>query len=149
MKIISQRLPLQALLSTLLCFVGCGGGSSDSDGVAFSGLLTQGETASHDASNSLRHAEGENIEEVEICALGECSVTDSQGLWGFVADQSFTGGTVLFAIKGHGIDTQSTVEIPAGASDVDIHFENVAGQVELHHLVVDGVTISESTGHQE
>ena len=149
MEIISKRLPTYALLSMLICFVGCGGGSSDSDGVAFSGLLTQGEAASHDSSNSLRHDKGENIEEVEICALGECSVTDTQGLWGFVADQSFTGGTVLFTIKGHGIDTQSTVEIPTGASDVDIHFENVAGQIELHHLVVDGVTVSESTGHQE
>ena len=124
---------------------GCGGSSSDS-GVSFSGLLTQGATEDQ----TLRHSENENIENVEICALGQCSTTDSAGLWGFVADNSFTGGTILFTIKGHDIDDLISVTIPTGANEVDIHFENRSeNKIELHHLIVDGVSVSEVGGHNE
>lgn len=149
LKYVSKSALVALVLYPVLTLTGCGGSSSDG-GIAFSGLLTQGEPATHSASLSLRHGAGENIEEVEICALGECSTTDSAGLWGFVAGEEFTGGPVVFSIKGHGIDAQKLVVIPEGASDVEIHFEHGAdNEIALHHMSVDGERVNESVGYSD
>jgi hypothetical protein len=126
------------LLSFLtISLLSCGGGSSSGSGILIEGLLTQGEEVEHSRAN-LRHSAGENIGEVSICALGECSVTDDQGLYGFLAPATFVGGEILFSINGHGIETTKVVTIPEGASDVYLHFEHSHNQVIIHHMMVDG-----------
>ena len=117
-----------------LALISACGGSSSGAGVLIEGILTEGGGAA-DHSLSLKHAAGENIEEVKICALGKCSHTDGQGQWGFVVNPDFTGGEVLFSIDGHGINTSTVVNIPEGADSLFIHFEHVAGgKVALHHM---------------
>ena len=142
-----NKVSLSLLLALSACLISsCGGGSSDS-GILLEGLLTQGEEVVHSASATLRHAANENIEDVEICALGECATTDSAGEWGFVAPESFIGGSIQFTIKGHGIDSTSEVTVPEGAQAVYVHFENSAdGHVIVHHKTVDGVEV-EADGH--
>lgn len=141
-----------SLIASLCCLSACGGGSSDS-GMLIEGRLTQGETGGHLESAQLRHGAGETIAEVAICALGECSTTDSNGQWGFVADESYKGGDIVFTITGHGIDgTRITAPIPLGASSVVINF--VRGEnddVEIDSLVADGnsVVSSHDGAHNE
>ena len=136
----------------LLCIVfsslllGCGGSSNNSSGILIEGQLTQGESAAHDVANGLEkiHGAGENIESVEICALGECSTTDSAGNWGFIAPESFNGGDVSFSIAGHGIDASAVVSIPQNSQNVFIHFEHgEANEITLHHFTVDGVEVEQ------
>ena len=128
-----------------LCVVfmlACGGSSSD--GVYFNGILNQGESVAH-SDNVLRHAAGQNIENVEICALGECSTTDSNGAWAFEAPESFNGGEVEFTIKGHGIDTTQIVDVPDESSEIFVHFQRIGqNDVIVHHLIIDGVNQHEA-----
>lgn len=130
-----------SLASFTAVYLSACGGSSGNDGIVFQGELTQGEVAvAHSMEFSLKHGAGEKIEMVEVCALGECSTTDSGGNWGFVAPEVFTGGAVEFSIKGHGIDTLVSLDVPEGARDVFVHFERGKGSmVKVHHLMVDGV----------
>lgn len=118
----------------------CGGSSSDS-GMLIEGTLTEAGGAGHTNSLGLKHSVGQRIENVEICALSECSTTDSEGQWGFVVPESFTGGDALFSFKGHGIDTSSVVMITDGAKEVFVDFRHVeGGHIEVHHITIDGET---------
>jgi hypothetical protein len=122
----------------LVTFVVAGCGSSSSGGVYFNGTLTQGGSEAH-VGVEHRHSAGQNIENVEICALGECSTTDGNGAWAFEAPDPFQGGTVEFTIRGHGIDTTQSVDVPADANEVFVHFQREgANTVFVHHLMIDG-----------
>jgi len=68
---------------------------------------------------------------VQVCALGECSITDDKGQWGFSVDQSFPGGDVAFTIKGHGIDSAAVANIPATARDVFIELVREGEVIEV------------------
>lgn len=95
----------------------------------------------------LKHASGQAIESVTICALGECSTTDAEGQWGFVVDNSALGTEVLFSINGHGIDAETIVSLPTAADEIFIHFNHVeGGTVAVHHLLTDG---GEIESHEE
>lgn len=125
-------------LVTILIISGCGGGSSDS-GMLIEGTLTQGTGGAHAEALNFKHDDGERIDGVEVCALGECSPTDDAGQWGFVAGSDFSGGDVLFSFNGHGIDTGTVLHIPEGATDVVIDFRHTAdGTVVAEHVTVDG-----------
>lgn len=130
-------------------FIACGGGSSDS-GMLIEGTLTEAGGAHHVQASILRHSVGQKIENVEICALGECSTTDGEGQWGFVAGNQFSGGDVLFSVNGHGIETTTVVNIPSGANEVFLDLQHVeGGHIEAHHITVDGETSHhEDEGHE-
>lgn len=118
----------------------CGGGGSSDSGMVIEGQLTQGGGVAHSA--ALRHGAGENIENVSVCALGECSVTDSEGRWGFVAPEGFTGGEVLFNIDGHGLLTSTIVPVPDNASVVEISLLRVGtNEVAISDIVADGESV--------
>ncbi len=93
------------------------------------------------------HGAGEFLENIEICAVGECSKTDANGRWGFASEATFAGGDIAFTIKGHGIDTTTIITVPSGADNVEIEFENHGTEgVHAHSVVVDGV---ETAQHSE
>lgn len=119
------------ILSLIAGFVSCSGGSSS--GTLITGNLTQSGAVNH----SFRHDAGEKIEDVEICALGQCSTTDSEGQWGFEVDTRNVK-EATFSIKGHGIDTTTNVEIESGANQIEIEFKHDDGKVEAHSVVADG-----------
>lgn len=124
------------LILSVALLSGCSGGSSG-DGMVIEGQLIQGAKVAHSAP-LFRHGAGESIGEVEICALGECSITDTDGRWGFVANETFNGGDVEFSIKGHGIDGTKIVSIPAGANEVFVVFEHGTGnEIDVETLTVD------------
>ena len=140
MKYIKSRIIVASLFFICISLQACGGGSSDS-GMLIEGTLTEAGGADHSRSLVLKHGEGQPIENVEICALGECSTTDGQGQWGFVADETFTGGEVLFTIIGHGIDTTTALTISEGVQEVFLDFQHVeGGHVEAAHITIDGET---------
>jgi hypothetical protein len=123
---------------SLLTFVVAGCGSSSSDGIYFHGTLTQGGAEAH-AGVGHRHLAGQNIENVEICALGECSTTDGNGSWAIEAPESFNGGAVEFSINGHGINTTQSLDVPADVNEVFVHFQREGSNtVFVHHLMIDG-----------
>lgn len=133
---LKSRVFLIGVVSVLMA--GCGGSSSN-DGMVFQGQLTQGSSVGHSEGMD-KHGAGEKIENVEVCALGECSMTDEDGNWGFVAPEVFTGGGVEFTINGHGIETTASVSVPEGTRDVFVHFERQGkNTVIVHHLMIDGV----------
>ena len=138
------------LIMTLL--TACGGGSSSVSGIVIEGELEQGEAAvPHTAIT--RHAAGEKIGEVKICALGECSLTDDGGQFGFMAPADFKSGQVLFIINGHGIDTSTLINIPPAQSDVFLHLMRSGNNITVHHMMVDGKRVeheeSEHEGHSD
>ncbi len=123
---------------SLVCF-SCGGSSSDS-GILIEGTLIEGGGDAHE-NIILKHSSGENLENVQVCALGECSTTDAAGQWGFVAGGDFNGGQVSFTIQGHGIDTTTLIDIPAGASEVFLDLKHEEdGSVKADHITIDGET---------
>lgn len=128
------------------CVVGCGGGGSSSGSTVVEGTLTEEGGAEHTGRQVLKHGVGEHIGEVTICALGECSVTDSEGRWGFAAD--VTGGDVHFTVNGHGIDTSFVTDLPPGAENIFLDLGHVEGKiVQVQHMFVDGVEHGEGTVH--
>lgn len=149
------------LLGGFVFISACGGSSSSDSGTLIEGTLTEAGGAAHTSVLLTKHSEGELIAGVTVCALGECSVTDEQGHWGFVLNEKYAGGEVLFDINGHGIESKSIVEITAGAEEVFIDFQHVeTGAVEASHVTIDGVTQhneehddsedhDESSDHQE
>ena len=135
-------LTLSLLLSPLLN--ACGGGS-DGDTkslVVFEGELTQGMGETHadrQDLNFVKHAPGEGIEDVQICALGKCSKTDANGSFGFGAPESYDGGEVEFSVSGHFTEAKQVINVPVGAKNVFIHFEkHSSSEVHIHHLMIDG-----------
>lgn len=127
--------------------IACGGGGSAEDGMLLEGTLVQGAESSH-GRLLLRHSAGEHIGEVRVCALGECSVTDDEGQWGFVAPDSYRGGPVSFSFDGHGITATTTVEVPEGTREAVVHFEHSAGSVTVRQLQADGLDLAGGT-HEE
>ncbi len=131
---------LMATILLITSLAGCGGGSSDS-GMLIEGTLTEAGSTDHNLGFALKHTNGQRVENVQICALGECSTSDAQGQWGFEVKGSFNGGNVLFTLSGHGIETTTTVDIPSGASEIFLDFQHVeGGAVRAEHITVDGET---------
>ncbi len=129
-----------------LTLVACGGSSgSDSEGMVIEGTLTQGdhEGAERASDPRVAHSAGEVIENVEICALGQCSITDATGQWGFQLPETFLGGEALFTVVGHGINSETVVTIPVGHSNVIVELVNGENGVEVHHVGVDGEETAE------
>lgn len=145
----SLRRIAAAGLWSILSFAGCGSdssfttGSGGGDGLVIQGVLTQGDEGAHggsgggtpptqgsgsvtgrDVAQAVIHGAGQPIENVEVCTLGQCSMTDGLGQWGMPAPESFSGGEALFTVSGHGIDSRLVVHIPAGARDVALTFVN-------------------------
>jgi hypothetical protein len=58
-----------------------------------------------------------------VCALGECSTTDSEGQWGFAVGKDSARGEVLFTFAGH-ITGTSIVSFPEGILEAEITFVN-------------------------
>lgn len=148
MKVFFNSVLLIVPFVLFLTACGGGGGSSDS-GMLIEGTLIEAGGAGHSNGIILKHSTGQPIENVEVCALGECSLTDDLGQWGFVVSDEFNGGDVLFDINGHGIATETVVEIPSGASEVFLDFKHVeGGEVKADHITVDGETSHhEEEGH--
>lgn len=143
---------LRILTSLFICLgiaslIGCGGSSdgSSNGGIIFEGQLIEGVgVADERAVAQYRHGKDEPIEDVEICALGECSITDGTGNFGFRASETFISGPALFTVKGHYTDASIVVDIPKGAQEVFVHLARInEGQVELHHLEVNGERVSD------
>lgn len=145
---------MRALSVALSClvFASCGGsgGGSDESGTVFEGVLIQGDAVVHaerDLLAQVAHGAGEFLENIEVCALGECSKTDANGRWGFATASRFAGGEVLFSIVGHGIDTSVVIDVPSGADNVVVEFENHGEEgVHAHSVLVDG---AEAPQHHE
>jgi hypothetical protein len=129
-------------LSAAMALTGCGGGSS-SDGTVFEGTLTQTGTGHKVAAVARKHAVGSRIENVKICILGECSITDSEGQWGINVD-NFTGGNVVVSIDGHGIATTASASIPSTAKDVVMGLGRDGNVVTIDTLIIDG---TDHSGH--
>ncbi len=93
--------PLKLFISLLLfSAAACGGGS---DEIAFSGTLVQDDAV---ARSGRSPAIG-----LQVCALGQCSITDGLGNWAFsVGDDTFEGGDVVFTVEG--LDFISTAVVP-------------------------------------
>mgnify|MGYP006905785743 CR=1 FL=1 len=142
-----MRISLIFMILSLGTFGGCGGGSSSGGDLLIEGRISEGGGDDHkslDGHSILKHGAGENIEEVKICALGKCSVSDSLGQWGFGVDKSHLSKDVLFTINGHGINTATAVKLPDSAKEVFIHFEHHNGKVIVHHMEVNGERAHES-----
>jgi hypothetical protein len=149
---VTNNTKLIAIIACISCSIlsSCGGGGSSDSGLVVSGTLTEAGGATHSNSLALRHSDNEGIEDVEICALGECSTTDSQGLWGFVAGEDFVGGDVLFETNGHGISAMTVINIPEGAKEVVLDLRHIeGGEIKAEHVTIDGETShNEAEGHQ-
>ena len=146
-----NRSMILPLLFVPLCISCGGGGSSSSDGMVIQGTLIQGAEVAHAErlEAQVLHSASEPIENVEICALGECSRTDASGQWGFALSDAFTGGDVLFSIDGHGIADELSISIPQGAREVMVELENGEGaQVHVHEMIVDGVSVPQEHGEE-
>ncbi len=142
---------MKRLLSCLAfaTLTACGGsGGSDDSGTVLSGTLTQGSAVAH-ALIVAKHSAGAKIENVQICALGECSTTDGEGQWGFLIEENFAGGAIAFSIVGHGIDTTTTINIPAAAEDVVLDLVHANGVVNADHITIDGETSHHESEHHE
>lgn len=108
----------------------CGGGSSSS-GILIEGTLIEARGTTH-----AKHTAGAPIEEVEICALLKCSLTDDEGQWGLLVDSDVA--EVLLTVNGHGIATTTVLTIPVGAHDVFVELKRVDGDA----VVADRVTVT-------
>lgn len=117
-----------SLVLLLLALLSCSGGSAKG-GLVLEGLLIQGTSTGH---ARLLHSEGQFIGNVEICAFGACSITDENGQWGFATETAHEGGPVTLSINGHGIATQTPVELPAGAQYAVVELTHSDGAVEAH-----------------
>ncbi len=133
---ITFSLAVCALLSA------CGGSSSNS-GVVLEGQITQGAEEMHVNSALLsRHGENEPIQDVEVCALGVCALTDSEGQFGMGLPEDYKGGEFLLSAKGHGIDNQIVLHLESNAKDVFVHLQNQDGKLTIHHLMINGEEVA-------
>jgi uncharacterized protein involved in propanediol utilization len=90
-----------------------------------------------------KHAPGVRIENVKVCVLDACSITDSMGQWG-VNVEGFAGGEVLVSVNGHGIDSSVSTDIPASAKDVVMALGRDGNTITITKLIIDG---EDHTGH--
>ena len=143
-----QALSLSLIFFTLTA-CGGGGGSSDSDGLVLEGTLIQGEAITHGRFLP-KHSSGEPIDEVEVCALGACSVTDATGHWGFFVPGESGGEEIEITVRGHEIDSSVIVAIPADTEVAILDLMHEAGVIVASHLEFDGVhSESTSADHHE
>ncbi len=141
MRVTGLRNIVATFVLGTLC-AACGGGGGSSDGTVIQGTLTQSGIG-HSAAIAPKHSSGERIEEVKVCVLSECSITDGEGQWG-VNVQNFAGGEVAVTVNGHGIDSQTTVSLPATARDVVIDLGRDGNVITVDKLLIDG---EDHTGH--
>jgi hypothetical protein len=153
-KITSQNILIIFAASFLgiVCIACNGGGGGSSDGTVIQGTLTQrgaGHSPTihsptiHSQTMSSKHASGERIEDVTICVLGECSITDGEGQWG-VNIENFPGGELAITINGHGIDSETSVSLPISARDVIVDLGRDGNVISVDKLFIDG---EDHTGH--
>ncbi len=140
----SIRKTTVALIIGTFC-AACNGGGGGPDGTIIQGTLTQSGYGHTDngATMSAKHAPGERIEDVKICILDQCSITDGAGQWGLNLE-NFVGGEVAITIDGHGIDSQATVSLPASALDVYIDLGRDGNVITIDKLLIDG---EDHSGH--
>jgi len=120
----------------------CGGGSSD--GTVVQGTLTErGEGHSEKITIQAKHSAGERIEEVKVCILGECSITDGLGQWGVNID-NFPGGDIAIDVNGHGIAGSIVTNVPASAKEIEIALDHAGNEISISKLMIDG---EDHTGH--
>lgn len=134
-----MRKVLLSLFFTAFCGA-CGGGGSGSsaDGTVLQGTLTErgvGHAAQQTA--ALKHSAGQRLEDVKVCVLSECSITDGEGQWG-VNVENFPGGDVTIIVDGHGINAQTSVSLPATAKDIEIDIGHNSNVVTVEKLIIDG-----------
>lgn len=130
--------PLLVIVSLLCCSTGCGGGGSSSAGTIVQGELTErgtGHTSTQ--SYSLKHTSGQQLEDVKVCVRSECSITDGLGQWGVFLG-NFTGGDVEITVDGHGINSGTSVSLPATAKEVEINLAHDQNVISVEKLVIDG-----------
>jgi hypothetical protein len=127
----------------LLAFCGAcgGGGGSSSEGTVLQGTLI--ERGNGHASASVKHSAGQSLEDVKVCVMTECSITDGQGQWGVNID-NFTGGDITVTVDGHGIDAQTSISLPPTARDVELNLAHNANAITVEKLVIDG---EDHSGH--
>lgn len=135
---------LRFLVLASLFVAGCSGGGSSSDGVVFEGTVTE-RGAGHSVQPMIvaKHTAGQQIEDVKVCVLGECSLTDGMGQWG-VQVSGFTGGDVSISLDGHGISASVKASIPATARTVTLELDHDGNSVTIAKMMIDGV---DHTGH--
>ena len=121
--------------TALLLLAGCGGGSGGDD----LSLTLRGTVLG--ATTTTARTEGA-IEGAEVCALGGCDETDSDGFFSFGADGSkFAGGAVLFTVAIDGTVSEIVVnDVTGGTAVVDLAF-----QVDGNGSVSGAVTATDST----
>lgn len=140
-------LPLAFLIS-------CGSSGGDGGSKVIEGQLTEGVGDAHTESR-IKHGVDEPIEEVEVCSLGRCSKTDSQGMFGFSVSDDFKGGDILLTVAGHETNSEIVINFPENVSTLFVHLERHSStEVEIHHLIHDGVTVDlshadEHTSHAD
>jgi hypothetical protein len=136
------------LLSVIVISIstGCGGGSG-ADGTVVQGTLTE-RGIGHKISQivSAKHSAGETLENVKVCVAAACSVTDGAGQWG-VNIESFSGGDLGITVEGHGINAQTTINLPATAKDVVIDLGRNGSSLAIEKLIIDGEDHSEHDHH--
>ncbi len=135
-RVSSVALASVVLAGTIAC-----GGSSNSD-IEFAGTLSQ------IASNRTAQVLGDPIENVEVCALGKCSITDELGRWSFVVgDDDYFGGDVLFSFRGENL--LATTVVPDLLSDTDIVLVDFVATAEDSVVVASMDEIDDETIEDE
>lgn len=130
-----------AILAIALSMSSCGGGSG-SDGTVIEGTLTQTGAGHRSASIVFKHAVGARIEDVKICVLGQCSITDGEGQWG-VNIENFPGGDFVISVDGHGISTTVQSSAPASTKNMVVALGRDGNVVTVEKLFIDGEDHSE------
>ncbi|MFN5061644.1 MAG: hypothetical protein ACK5GN_02245 [Pseudomonadota bacterium] len=143
-----------SLLAGIICltaFSACGGsGSNSSQGTVIQGTLIERGSGHADGKNgpipydwTAKHSAGEAIEEVKVCLDTTCSLTDGMGQWGVNID-GFSGGKLAVTVEGHGINSQTNVDLPANAKDVVLNLAHSKNTISVEKLIIDG---EDHTGH--
>lgn len=124
-------------VSLLALCSACGGGGS-SDGTVIQGVLTERGDGHVSAQGvSLKHSATEPLEDVKVCILGECSITDGLGQWGLNIED-FPGGDIPVVVEGHGIDASVNVSLPASAREVEMNIGHSDNVITVESVIIDG-----------
>lgn len=133
-----MALPLFVLVA------GCNGGGGSTDGTIVQGVLTErGSGHASSENSSLKHSSGQRLEDVKVCVLSECSITDGAGQWGVNLD-NFTGGDVEILVDGHGINSSTNISLPPTAKEVEVDLAHNKNSISVEKLIIDG---EDHTGH--
>lgn len=78
-----------------------------------------------EVTGTLSSSAGEDVEGVEVCALGDCADTDQDGRYILTVPQNvFAGGDVLFSFDGDDVETETIApNLPGGNRDTTVDFE--------------------------